>query len=75
MDQPDHPNLAQLFASAFTVFEKAISPAQPSPDSIIRLAIAADKMVQFHLNETLAVTFVFSDGSRAVLDPAKLTTH
>lgn len=74
-DQPKHPNFAQLFASAFATFEQAIHPIPPSPDSIIRLAIAADKMVQFHLNEALAVTFVFSDGSRAVLDPAQLTTH
>ena len=73
--QPHHPTMAQTFQCAFAVFERALYPIQPTEDAIVRLALAADKMVQFHIGESLAVTFKFSDGSFAVVSPRETIVH
>lgn len=73
--QPKRPTFAQTFQCAFAVYERELYPLEPTPDSIVRLSIACDKMVQFSIDKGLAVTFCFSDGSQAVVSPRWLTAH
>jgi len=73
--QPHHPTMAQTFQCAFAVFERALWPIQPTEDAIVRLSLSVDKLVQFHIGESLDVTFKFSDGSFAVLAAREITIH
>jgi len=70
-----NPTKAQTFQCAFAVYEQALYPLQPTEQSIINLSLAVDRMVQFGISRDLAVTFIFSDGSRAIVAPRQTTTH
>jgi hypothetical protein len=62
---------ADTFRCAVTVFLQEMQRHQMNPtnDQIVRLGIAVDNDVQFSMDESETVIFVFSDGSRAVVRP------
>lgn len=68
-------NQADVFRCALAVYTRAMQHhnVPVSEDAIVRLAISTDYAVQFAVDESEMVTFIFSDGSRAIVAPA--TTH
>lgn len=68
-------NQADTFRCALAVFTRAMqhNNVPVTEDAIVRLAIACDYAVQFAIDESEMVTFIFTDGSRAIVAPA--TTH
>ena len=62
---------ADIFRCAVAVFTQEMFNHQltPTPDQIVRLSISVDECVQFHIDPSEMVTFVFTDGSRATVAP------
>jgi hypothetical protein len=60
---------ADTFKCAVAVFSEEMRRhnMNPTNDMIVRLGIATDDLVQFSMDRSESVTFVFSDGSRAVV--------
>jgi hypothetical protein len=66
---------ADTFRYALHVFVQQMLQHQltPTNDQIVRLGLAVDDAVQFSIDQSETVIFIFSDGSRAVIYPE--TTH
>ena len=60
---------ADAFKCAVAVFSQEMRRhnINPTNDQIVRLSIAVDNDVQFSMGRDETVSFVFSDGSRAVV--------
>jgi hypothetical protein len=63
---------ADVFRCALAAFSQEMLNHQlvATPDQIARLSISVDERVQFSIDETEMVTFIFTDGSRAIVAPA-----
>jgi hypothetical protein len=62
---------ADTFKYAVSVFSREMArlAMPPTNDQIVRLSIATDAGVQFSIDQSESVTFIFSDGSRAIVHP------
>jgi hypothetical protein len=62
---------ADTFKSAVAVFSQEMRRhgMNPTNDMIVRLGITVDVDVQFSMDESETVAFLFSDGSRAIVTP------